>query len=200
MATKLSKAPRVAPRAETAQDILALTIGANRIASNTPDANGYELRNEVLERARKHRIAYENGKTKEAYSAELLFADAVRKGNYRRTLARKIDKEAGAARPVAVCAHHVVASQDTRANHSRTRIFACGIGINDVDNDVYLPRFKNVAVPSLPNAPLHGPIYAERYHVAVFARLLQAPADDQVATRVAMKDMKADLIDGVFPF
>jgi hypothetical protein len=149
---------------------LALTIGANRIASNTPDANGYELRNEVLERARKQRIAYENGKTKEACSAELLFADAGRKGSHRRTLARNIDKEAGAARPAAVCAHHVVASQDTRAADSRTRIFACGIGINDVDNGVYLPRF--------------------------FARLLQAPAGDQEATRVAMKDMKADLIDG----
>jgi hypothetical protein len=78
LTTKPAKAPRGAPRAETAQDILALTIGANRIASNTPDANGYELRNEVLERARKQRIAYENGKTKEAYSAELLFADAGR--------------------------------------------------------------------------------------------------------------------------
>jgi hypothetical protein len=93
-----------------------------------------------------------------------------------------------------------VASQDIRATDSRTRIFACGIGINDVDNGVYPPRLKDIAVPSLPNASLHGPIHTERDHVAVFSRLLQAPAGDQEAMRIAMKDMKADLVDGVFPF
>jgi hypothetical protein len=55
--------------------------------------------------------------------------------------------DGGTDRPKNVCAHHVVASGDIRAEDSREVIFEFGIGINDADNGVYLPRFKNIAAP-----------------------------------------------------
>lgn len=192
------KAPVAAAPPGQAAGILSLTIAANRIAGNSPGANGYELRNEILNR---ERIKYESdGKTVNGYTADQLFEQARGKGNHRRTLARNIDKGSGVVRPSAVCAHHIVAGQDLGADLSRERIFACGIGINDVDNGVYLPRFKNVPVPSLPNATLHGPIHTARYHLSVFARLRVLPKGEALPTRDALRDMKDDMVAGVFPF
>ncbi len=192
-----SRRKKAAP-APSSGGTLALTIAANRIAGNAPGVNPYELRNEVLNR---ERIRYEsNGETVAGYTADQLFENARGKGNHRRTLARNLNKAAADARPAAVCAHHVVASQDIDAALSRDLLFACGIGINDVDNGVYLPRFKNVAVPSLPNATLHGSIHTTRYHLAVFARLRAAPHGEQPPTREALRDMKDDMVAGVFPY
>ena len=64
----------------------------------------------------------------------------------------------------------------------------------------YLPRFKNVLVPSLPNASLHGPIHTARYHLSVFARLRVLPKGEALPTREALRDMKDDMVAGVFPF
>ena len=123
-------------------------VAANRISGNSPGANSYELRNEILNR---ERIRYESdGKTVDGYTADQLFENAKGAGNHRRTLARNIDKGFGVARPAAVCAHHIVASQDIDANLARELIFACGIGINDVDNGVYLPRFKTFRCRACP--------------------------------------------------
>jgi hypothetical protein len=192
------KAPGAGPVAPQAANILSLTIAANRIAGNGPGANSYELRNEILNR---ERIRYESdGKTVNGYTADQLFENAKGAGNHRRTLARNINKGSGVARPAAVCAHHIVASQDIDASLSREHIFARGIGINDVDNGVYLPRFKNVPVQSLPNASLHGPIHTARYHLSVFARLRVLPKGEALPTREALRDMKDDMVAGVFPF
>jgi hypothetical protein len=184
--------------APSANSTLALTIAANRIAGNSPGLNSYELRNEILNR---ERIRYEsNGETVSGYTADQLYENARGKGNHRRTLARNLDKSSGVARPAAVCAHHIVASQDLEASLARELLFACGIGINDVDNGVYLPRFESVPVPGLPNATLHGPIHTTRYHLAVFARLRMLPHGEQLPTREALRDMKDDMIAGVFPY
>jgi A nuclease family of the HNH/ENDO VII superfamily with conserved AHH len=192
------KVPGAAPAAPRAANILSLTIAANRVSGNSPGANSYELRNEILNR---ERIRYESdGRTVNGYTADQLFENAKSAGNHRRTLARNIDKGSGVARPAAACAHHVVASQAIDAFLSREHIFGCGIGINDVDNGVYLPRFKNVPVPSLPNASLHGPIHTARYHLSVFARLRALPKGEAPPTRVALRDMKDDMVAGVFPF
>ena len=133
------------------------TEAINRIAANS-SLNGYNLRNEILVEMEKERVRYENGRTLDGYSAARLFEDARRKtGNHRRTLARNLDCESSQKRVADVCAHHVVASSDVRADDSRDIIFKWGIGINDADNGVYLPRLKNVPVPSMPNAPVHAP-------------------------------------------
>jgi hypothetical protein len=189
---------KAAPAAPSAASTLSLTIAVNRIAGNASGVNPYELRNEVLNR---ERIRYEsNGETVAGYTADQLHENARSKGNHRRTLARNLDKGSKSARPAAVCAHHIVASQESDAKPSRDLLFACGIGINDVDNGVYLPRFKNVPVPSLPNATLHGSIHTIRYHVAVFARLRAEPVGEQLRTRLALRDMKDDMVAGVFPY
>jgi hypothetical protein len=196
-ATKAGAKPAVA---DFNASLTRFTAAINRIAANS-GVNGYELRNEILVEMAKERVRYENGRTLEGYSAERLFEDARRKsGNHRRTLARNIDYDSGTERPKNVCAHHVVASGDIRAEDSREVIFEFGIGINDADNGVYLPRFKNIAVPSMPNAPLHGPIHTARYHAAVAGRLILGEPGDAAACRAIMRTIKKKLVDGSFPW
>jgi hypothetical protein len=176
------------------------TAAINRIAANS-GANAYALRNEILVEMEKQRVRYENGRTLEGYSVRRLFEDAGRpSGNHRRTLARNLDRESGQLRPDNVCAHHVVAARDHRADDSRDIIFKWGIGINDADNGVYLPRFKNIAVPSMPNAPLHGPIHTVRYHAAVTSRLMFGEPSDTPSCREILRGIKEDLVDGSFPW
>jgi hypothetical protein len=176
------------------------TTTINRIAANS-GLNGYNLRNEILVEMEKERVRYENGRTLYGYSAERLFEDARRKaGNHRRTLARNLDRECSQNRVASVCAHHVVASGDIRAEDSRDIIFKWRIGINDADNGVYLPRFKNIPVPSMPNAPVHGPIHTTRYHAAVAARLIFGDPQDSAACRAILRVIKKNLVDGSFPW
>ena len=176
------------------------TAATNRIAANS-GGNGYELRNEFLQEMEKERVRYENGRTLEGCSAERLFEDAKRaSANHRRTLARNLNAESGTERPDNACAHHVVASKDDRAKESRDVIFKCGIGINDTDNGAYLPRFKNIPVPGMPDAPLHGPIHTDRYFTAVAGRLIFGAPQDTPACRLIMQTIKKQLVAGSFPW
>jgi hypothetical protein len=182
----------------SAANILALTLAANQIAANNPGANGYALRNELLQ---SRRVSYESdGKTAGIYKVRQLREDALRKARHSRALGRNLDKASGVARPASVAAHHIVASQDLDARLARGWIFGCSIAINDVDNGVYLPRFRNVAVPSMPNATLHTIIHTARYHLAVYARFLGLPKGVPGPTRLALRDMRDDMVAGVFPF
>ena len=184
--------------AASAADILALTLAANQIAANNSGTNGYALRNELLE---SRRIRYESdGKTAGIHKVQQLREDALRKARHSRTLGRNLDKASGVARPAAVCAHHIVASQDLDARLARGWIFGCNIAINDVDNGVYLPGFRHVAVPIMPNATLHTIIHTARYHLAVYSRFLGLPKGEPDPTRLALRDMRDDMVAGVFPF
>lgn len=200
MATSARK-PGAAPSSKQfAASLARFTVAINRIAANS-GVNGYELRNEILLEMEKARVRYENGRTLEGYSAERLFEDAKRaSANHRRTLARNLNAESGKERPDNVCAHHVVASKDIRADDSRDIIFGWGIAINDCDNGVYLPRFKNVPVPSMPEAPLHGPIHTVRYHGAVAGRLIFGEPEDAAACRAILRLIKKQLVAGSFPW
>lgn len=187
-------------KAAAAANITKLTMSINRIAANNPDVNGYGLRNEILIEREKQRIRYENGRTLDGYSTKRLFEDAKRTKNHRRTLARNLDRDTGRILPLAVCAHHIVASQDLRAKESRDIIFGHGIGINDAVNGVYLPRFANTVVPSMPDAPLHSLIHTARYHANVLARLEFGQTEDAEGCRVILRDVKDDLVNGAFPW
>lgn len=176
------------------------TVAINRIAANSARTNAYQLRNELLLEMEKQRVRYQNGRTLDGYSAQRLFEDARRTGNHRRTLARNLDAQSGLPRPEHACAHHIVAGQDKRAKDSRDVIFKWGVGINDADNGVYLPRFKNVPVPSMPDAPIHGPIHTDRYHGAVALRLIFEEPQEAEACRGILRDIKEELIDGSFPW
>ena len=198
MASNAQKKAPAGAAPDASADVMALTLAANQIAANNPGTNGYELRNELLQ---SRRIRYEsNGQTVGGYKVQQLREDALCKARHSRTLGRNLDKASGVARHSDVCAHHIVASQDLDARLARGWIFACGIAINDVDNGVYLPRFRNVAVPSLPNATVHPIIHTARYHLAVFARFLGLAKGEAEPTREALRDMRDDMVAGVFPF
>lgn len=180
--------------------ILDLRIGANQIAKG-PEA--YEIGNETILRKRKREVLYKNGVTLPV-TAERLMAEAERKTRHSAKLARNM-KDAGQGRPVdaapkEVSAHHIVAAMDTRAEQSRMRLFGWRIGINDVDNGVFLPAYKNTAVSSLPNATKHVIVHTDTYHLNVRARLRVVPSDDHAEGRLALRQIKKELVDGVFPY
>ncbi len=200
LASSSSKSSVPARSPQFAASLERFTAAINRIAANS-GVNGYELRNDFLAEMEKERVRYENGRTIEGYAAERLFEDAKRaSANHRRTLARNLNAENNTERPKNVCAHHVVASKDIRADEARDVIFEWGIGINDTDNGVYLPRFKNIRVPSMPKAPLHGPIHTARYHGAVVGRLIFGEPDSTAACRKILKKIKKDIVAGSFPW
>ena len=87
-----------------------------------------------------------------------------------------------------------------RADEARDVIFGWSIAINDSDNGVYLPRFKNVPVPSMPKAPLHGPIHTARYYGMVTGRLVLAEPEDEAACRAILRTIKKQIVAGSFPW
>ena len=83
-------------------------------------------------------------------------------------------------------------------NHRRAVLFECSIGINDVDNGVFLPRYFN-KLPGHPNAPRHDPHHHREYHLAVYDELLLVELGDTHACRATLKSLKADILSGVLP-
>jgi hypothetical protein len=106
------------------------------------------------------------------------------------------------SRPTGVAAHHIVAWQVPRAFPSQELLFGWGIGINDADNGVYLPRFKSTVVDSLPHARKHSGLHTYVYHSEVYARLVDIPGEREHSDsgREALRGIKAELIAGTFPY
>lgn len=183
-----------APTELSATEIVELTIMVNEMAMNDAHINAYQARNARLLERKKHRICYLNGYTQQSASAERLLANAEDLNyNHRRTLARNITTVEQALRPAASCAHHIVALSDKEALRSRQRLFGWGIGINDADNGVFLPR-DGVGLPNYPKAAHHTPHHRVRYHIQVWMRLQRA--SDHADGRVQLRGMKADLLAG----
>lgn len=181
-------------------DILGLRLGAGRIAKG---AAAYEAGNEVIIKKRKREVLYKNGFTLPV-TAERLIAEAERTTRHSTKLMRNM-KAAGQRRPTdaaprTVSAHHVVAATDLRSERSRSMLFRWNIGINDVDNGVYLPAHKNAMVASLPDASKHAVIHTDIYHLNVLARLMPVPSNSPQNGRMALRQIKQELINGVFPF
>jgi hypothetical protein len=181
-------------------NMLELRIGANRVTNGSV---AYEIGNEVAIKRKKREALYKNGFTLPV-TAERLIAEAERTNRQSAKLARNMkasgqDRPADAA-PKTVHAHHVVAATDPSADESRRMLFRWGIGINDVDNGVFLPAYKDTIVSSLPKASKHVLVHTDRYHVNVLARLTLAPSDSSPDGRLALRQIKQELIDGVFPY
>ncbi|MDP9125199.1 MAG: AHH domain-containing protein [Pseudomonadota bacterium] len=202
---------------------LDITLSANRIATNKPGLNPYELRNDVLIEEEKTRICAANGvaaapkprksprpyarydakgltRADKGYTADQLEGDADREGaNHRRTLDRNLGKS-GFVRVPNVCAHHIVASGHPDASGSRQMLYAWRIGINDADNGVFLPARRGLAVPTLKDAVQHDDLHADAlYYALVERRLMLADEGSQVAGREALRDMRGEMIRGTFP-
>lgn len=181
-------------------DILGLRLGANQIVKGTA---AYEAGNEVIVKKKRREALYKNGFTLPV-TAERLIAEAERTIRHSTKLTRNM-KAAGRLRPPdaaprAISAHHVVAATDLRAEQSRYMLYRWNIGINDVDNGVYLPAYKNSTVASLPSASKHAAIHTDLYHVNVLARLMPVPSNSPHDGRLTLRQIKQELISGVFPF
>jgi hypothetical protein len=133
--------------------------------------------------------------------AEALQMDAERRVRHSRTLDRNIRKaNPGTSRASTMDAHHIVAQQDMRADDARKLLFNWGIGINDADNGVYMPRYSTSVAPSLPNCPDHQSIHTFKYFLTVTNALLDVSEEPTQAGREMLRSIKASLIAGTFPF
>ncbi len=194
------ESPNVAaPPVDSAQDILDLTVETNLLTSDDAHVNAYELRNALLLQRRLARVRYENGVTLPA-SAKKLRADAARDVRHSRTLARNIRKATGDAKHAEADAHHVVAASDKRARRARGFLFRWGIGINDADNGLYLPKKWSSQVPGLEDATAHEVIHTTAYHLAVTARLALTKPSNQASGRVTLRDIKFDILNNDFEY
>jgi hypothetical protein len=102
-----------------------------------------------------------------------------------------------------VVAHHIVASGDEEAADSRALLFGWGIGINDADNGVCLPRYRVSSIPLHPSAPKHSELHTKVYYHQVFIRLdaaAEVDAKDQKVGRSALREIKGDILQGTFPY
>lgn len=152
-------------------------------------------------------VRYVNGVTQPATRAELQ-AEATKDARHSAKLGRHL-KAAGENRPSdaikgSLATHHIVAAGDKRANRAKSLLFNWGIGINDVDNGVRLPRWLSSPKPAaLTDAIVHSIVHTDVYHLTVYYRLKQVaavhPAVDTHA-RVELRGMKQELEAGVFPY
>lgn len=80
-------------------------------------------------------------------------------------------------------------------------IFAAGIGINDADNGVILPRAKNTRIPTLLSASPHQHIHTSIYHANVVDELYSADDISEGAElRDILRSIGGSLTRGQFPF
>ena len=105
-------------------------------------------------------------------TAIILAMDADRNIRHSRALASNINKaNRGQCRPQETDAHHIVGRLDFRATDSRTFLFMWGIGINDADNGVYLPRYARTKIANMLKAHHHQGLHTDDYYFNVEIRL-----------------------------
>jgi hypothetical protein len=164
--------------------------------------NPIAVGNQVIIAKKKREILYRKGYTLPGKAAALLAAEALGGIGHSRKLGGNIRKAtSGASRPSETDAHHVVASEASGARVSRTLIFAAGIGINDADNGVVLPRLRTTKISSMPNASPHQHLHTDLYHANVVAEL--AGADDMADAqelRGILRSISGRLVRGQFVY
>jgi hypothetical protein len=173
----------------------------------------YEVDNRLRQEEIRERVCYQNGMTLTPRARKMfmqtLCADlALRSNSGHAKLLRQNMVDAGVPVPKAkpaghASAHHIVASLDEEAADSRMLLFGWGIGINDADNGVFLPRTKSSSIPQNPKATKHAGVHTGIYHHQVFIRLDAAAdmnAKDQKIGRSALRKIKGELLQGTFPF
>ena len=102
--------------------------------------------------------------------------------------------------PDATDAHHIVARTHHLATVARTYLFRWKIGIDDADNGVFLPKKLGANVAGLEKAVPHGPLHSGPYHFEVADRLRERSGEPASAAREELRQMRADMIDGSFPY
>jgi len=103
-------------------------------------------------------------------------------------------EDAGIVRPSDSAAHHIVAGRVPLAAEARSILQSEGIGINDAENGVFLP--KDTTVPNSSGAQVHSTVHTNIYYNAVNAALRNA-APGTVAE--VLQDIADQLQNGTFP-
>lgn len=174
-----------------------LTLSANQIAGQNAHVNSYEMRNAMLEERRRARVRYKNGITLPAAAAKLR-ADADRQVRHSRILNRNIEKATGVKKHLEADAHHIVAASDRRALQSRSLLFDWGIGINDADNGLHMPKKWSSRVPGLDSSTAHEVIHTDDYHFAVEARLTDVRGESSQQARQTLRVIKSEILNNEF--
>jgi hypothetical protein len=164
--------------------------------------NPIAVGNQAIIAKKKREILYRKGYTLPGKAAALLAAEALSGIEHSQKLGGNIRKaNPNTSRPSETDAHHVVASEASGARVSRTLIFAVGIGINDADNGVILPRFKTTKIFSMPNASPHQHIHTDLYHANVVAELAGADdTSDAQELRGILRSISGRLVSGQFVY
>lgn len=164
--------------------------------------NPIAVGNRVIIAKKKREILYRNGYTLPGKAAALLAAEALSGIAHSQKLGGNIRKaNPQTSRPSETDAHHIVAAEASGARVSRTLIFAVGIGINDADNGVILPRFKATKIASMPNASPHQHIHTDIYHATVVAELAGADdTSDAQELRGILRSISGRLMRGQFDY
>lgn len=181
-------------------NMVAMTAAINQSLA-TSDVNAYSVRNTAIIARKKRAILYKNGHTLPA-SAERLLAEAQSNIQHSRKLGRNLRQaNSGATRVAGTDAHHIVAREAAAAHPLRVLIFAVGIGINDADNGVVLPRGKGTSVPGLSGAAPHQHIHTATYHANVVTELYAADdVRDATEIRGILRSIGGRLVRGQFAF
>ena len=184
--------------------ILAQRVAAALVVGNAPGVNAHELVNVFnikKERTKVVKAHYDKqGRTMPA-AATVLLMDSERNIRHSRTLARNILRAHPTyIRPELVDTHHIVGRVHELAFAARAYLFAWGIGINDADNGVFLPRYEATRIARMPYAPNHQGLHTREYYLNVTLRLDPVAEVSVTAVRTVLKEIKSELIAGTFLF
>ncbi len=183
----------------------AIRSAVNRTLASS-QVNPVAAGNQAMLATKKRNVLYKNGFTLPGTAAALLAAEALSGiehstklgGNIRKAELKKNPKY---TRPTETDAHHVVAAEASAADVSRTIIFGVGIGINDRDNGVVLPRYKTTTIASMPQASPHQHIHTDLYYANVVTALVGAQdMSDQKQIRVILRSIARRLENGQFVY
>lgn len=171
---------------------------------NAPGVNTHELVNvyNIKEERKKVVKAHydKNGKTMPA-AALVLKVDADRDIRHSRMLGSNMLKaHPSYIRPDFVDAHHIVGRLHLDALLARNYLFNWGIGINDADNGVFLPRYATTSIANMPYASNHQGLHTVNYYLNVTLRLGDVLGQTVVEARLVLREIKSELIAGTFSF
>jgi hypothetical protein len=119
-------------------------------------------------------------------------------GNIRKAELKKNGKY---KRPAETDAHHVVAAEASDADVARDIIFAVGIGINDRDSGVIMPRYMTTRIKGMLRASPHQHIHTDVYYANVVTALHEAQdMSDEQQIRAILRLIAGRLRRGQFVY
>jgi hypothetical protein len=174
------------------------------VAKSGSNENPYQLVNDfnlAQDKWAANKAHYDKlGQTMPA-TAVLLTMDAERNVRHSRILARNIYKaDNSQIRYKGLDTHHIVGRLHQYAEVARGYLFNWGIGINDADNGVFLPRNDKTQVASIPNAHGHQGLHTQRYYFTITMRLAKVSQGPKEAGRTVLRTIKSELLSGTFPY